>query len=94
MTVKGRKAVLTDSPDTIAGSVTNLYDCMRNCVHDMGIPLEQAIQAATENPARSIGIEKDYGRMAPGNYASFLLVDEKLQIRSIINYGKEYLART
>ena len=50
VTVKGRKAILTKNPDVIAGSVTNLLDCMRNCVQNMGIPLEDAVLAATENP--------------------------------------------
>ena len=57
VTVKGRKAVLTKDPGVIAGSVTNLFDCMKNCVQNMGIPLEDAVLAATENPAESIGVE-------------------------------------
>lgn len=87
VTVQGRRAVLTDAPDTIAGSVTNLYDCMTNSVKNMGVPLEQAVLAATENPARSIGIEQDYGRIAPGNYANIVLLDQNLQIRKIIQKG-------
>ena len=54
----------------------------------MGISLEQAVQAATENPARSIGIEQDYGRIAPGNFANIVLMDQELQIQSIIQKGK------
>lgn len=53
VTVKDRKAVLKDG--TLAGSATNLYGCMCKAV-EFGIPLEQAIMAATANPARSIGI--------------------------------------
>ncbi len=89
VTVQGRKAVLTEAPDTIAGSVTNLYDCMTNCVKNMGIPLEQAVLAATENPAKAIGIEQDYGRIAPGNFANIVLVDKELQINTIIKKGKQ-----
>ena len=53
VTVKDRKAVLKDG--TLAGSATNLYGCMCKAI-EFGIPLEQAIMAATANPARSIGI--------------------------------------
>lgn len=49
----------------------------------MGIPLEDAVLAATENPAESIGVEKDYGRIAVGNYGNLLLVDKDLQIKNI-----------
>lgn len=87
VTVKGKKAVLTEKPDVIAGSVTNLFECMRNCVQTMEIPIEVAVQAATENPAKSIGIEKDYGRIASGNYANLLLLDKELQICKIIQKG-------
>ena len=88
VTVKGRKAILTEKPDVIAGSVTNLFDCMRNCVQNMGIPLEDAVLAATENPAKSIGVEKDYGKIAVGNYGNLLLLDKELRIKNIVQKGK------
>ena len=88
VTVKGRKAVLTKDPGVIAGSVTNLFDCMKNCVLNMGIPLEDAVLAATENPAESIGVEKDYGKIAVGNYGNLLLLDKDLQIKNIVQKGK------
>ena len=56
----------------------NLFDCMKNCVLNMGIPLEDAVLAATENPVESIGVEKDYGRIAVGNYGNLLLLDKDL----------------
>jgi N-acetylglucosamine-6-phosphate deacetylase len=61
---------------------------MRNCVLDMGIPLEQAVRAATENPAKAIGIEKEYGRIEEGNYANLILTDKELNIMKIIRKGK------
>lgn len=88
VTVKGRLAVLTEQEGTIAGSATNLMDCMRCAVQEMGIPLETAVKAAAHNPARSIGIDKDYGDIAPGKYANVLLLDEKLKLVSVIQRGK------
>ncbi len=87
VTVTGKKAVLTSQPGVLAGSVTNLFDCMKNCVLTMGIPFEQAVRAATENPAKAIGVERDYGRIAPGNYGNVLLVDKELNIHHIIQKG-------
>ena len=49
VTVKGNLALLDDG--TIAGSATNLYDCMRTAIH-MGVPKEDAVRAATINPAK------------------------------------------
>lgn len=87
VTVHGSRAVLTAQPETIAGSVTCLYDCMRRAVLDMGVPLESAIRAASENPARSIGIENDYGSLAVGRWGNVILSDESLNIRHIIQKG-------
>ena len=85
--VAGRRAELVRDADTIAGSVTNLFDCMRTAVQKMGIPLETAVRAASENPARSIGIERDYGSIAPGRYGNIILCDSDLQIQAIVQKG-------
>ena len=50
--VVGKRATLGNT-DTIAGSATNLMDCMRTAVKQMGLPLEVAVGCATINPARS-----------------------------------------
>ena len=71
--MRGPRATLTEHPDTIAGSATCLYDCMRRAVCEMGVPLESAVRAATENPARSIGVDADYGSLAAGRYGNVVL---------------------
>ena len=88
VTVKGRLATLTEQEGTIAGSATNLMDCVRRAVQEMGIPLEAAVKAASHNPARSIGIDKDYGDIAPGKYANVLLLDDELKLVHVIQRGK------
>lgn len=88
VTVRGRLATLTEQAGTIAGSATNLMDCMRRAVQEMGIPLETAVKAASHNPARSIGIDKDYGDIAPGKYANVLLVDDELKLVHVIQRGR------
>jgi len=87
VTVKGRLAVLTEQEGTIAGSASNLMDCMRRAVKEMDIPLESAVKAATHNPARAIGIDKDYGDIAVGKYANVLLLDEELNLVHVIRRG-------
>ncbi|MDD4849498.1 MAG: N-acetylglucosamine-6-phosphate deacetylase [Gemmiger sp.] len=88
VTVQGPKATLTSDPGTIAGSATSLYDCMRRAVLEMGVPLESAVRAASENPARSIGVEADYGSIAPGRYGNLILADKALNIRQVIRRGE------
>ena len=88
VTVQGRRAFLTRDPQTVAGSVTNLYDCMKTAVREMGVPLEQAVRAATENPARAIGVDDKYGSILTGKYANVLLIDNDMEIKHIICHGK------
>lgn len=87
--VCGNRAVLADG--TIAGSVTNLADCMRTAVKEMQIPLESAVKAATINPAKAIGEDGEYGSITIGKYADFLLLDaDTLELKSVYSHGLEY----
>ena len=87
VTVRGPVATLTEHPGVIAGSATCLYDCMRRAVLDMDLPLASAVRAASENPARSIGVESDYGSLAPGRYGNVILADHQLNIQKVIQKG-------
>lgn len=85
--VIGNRATLT-SDGALAGSATNLMDCLRVAVMQMGIPLEYAVACTTINPAKVIGIEKDYGSIAIGKIANVVLLDKELNTkRIIINEG-------
>ena len=85
VTVRGNLATLHDG--TIAGSATNLMDCVRSAVK-MGIPLGQAIRSASTNPACAIGIGHDYGSLEPGKLANVVLLDEELNIHAILLRGR------
>ena len=81
VTVDGKLATLADG--TIAGSVTNLYKCMQTAV-SFGIPLEEAVAAATANPAKSIGIYDKVGSISVGKQADVLLLDKELNLKKVI----------
>lgn len=85
VTVKGNLAVLEDS--TIAGSVTNLMDCVRTAVHDMGIPFASAVKCAAVNPAKAVGIYDAYGSLTPGKFANIVILDKNLDIKTVLHHG-------
>ena len=87
ITVKGPRATLTEHPDTIAGSNTCLYDCMKRAVLEMNVPLESAVRAASETPAKSIGVDNDYGSLAAGRYGNVILADKELNLKAVIQKG-------
>lgn len=85
--VKGNLAVLEDG--TLAGSATNLMDCMKNAVKNMGIPLESAVKCAAVNPAKAIGIYDKYGSLEAGKLANIVIMDEDLTIDKVYCRGEE-----
>lgn len=72
----------------IAGSATNLMDCMRTVVKKMDIPLETAVACATINPAKSLGISDQYGSIEAGKKAHIVLLDSGLELQAVIKDGK------
>lgn len=86
--VTGKKAVLEDG--TIAGSASNLMDCLRVAVKEMQIPLESAVKACTLNPAKSLGLDDMHGSITTGKYANLVLLDKDLNIVKVFIKGKEY----
>ena len=89
VTVKGNLATLHDG--TIAGSATNLMDCMRFAVKHAGLPLETAVMCATANPAKEIGIFDEVGSIAVGKKADFVLLDQDLNLAGVYIDGKEFV---
>ena len=84
--LKGGIARLADG--TIAGSATNLYDCMLRAI-SFGIAKEDAVRAATWNPARQIGCLDVVGSIADGKRADFVVCDENLTRKAVWLAGKE-----
>ena len=84
--VEGNTAKLV-CDGSLAGSVTNLMDCLRIAVKQMNIPLESAVRCATMNPAKAIGIDMNYGSITPGKYANLILLDQNLAIKKIFVNG-------
>ena len=75
---------------TIAGSATNLYDCMLRAI-SFGIPREDAVRAATYNPARQLGCLDTVGSIRDGKQADFILCDAELNCRKVCLAGNEIL---
>ena len=83
---RGRRATLSDGL-TIAGSVSNLMECMRLSVTEMNIPLEDAVKCACVNPVKAIGLEDSYGRIEAGRIANLVMLDGDLNIVHVIRRG-------
>ena len=52
----------------------------RNMVELAGVPLVEAVQMATLNPARALGLEKQKGTLAAGADADLVILDDTLNV--------------
>ena len=86
VSMKDGKATLSGT-DTLAGSSIHLMEGLRRAVK-FGIPLRDAVRAATEIPARVIGIDSETGSISPGKAADLLLLDEQLNVLAVYVDGK------
>ena len=86
ITVKDQKATLFGT-DTIAGSSIHLMEGVRRAVR-FGIPLEDAVMAATVAPARAIGLFDRIGSIEPGKDADLVLLDHDLQVKAVFINGR------
>ncbi len=85
--VVGKRATLV-SDGAIAGSCTNLMDCVRIAVRDMRIPLELAVGCATINAAKSVGIYDRCGSLTEGKVADIVLLHPDLSTSMVILRGQ------
>lgn len=83
--LSGGVARLADG--TIAGSAANLYECMLRAI-SFGIAREDAIRAATYNPARQIGALDEVGSIRDGKVADFVVCDAALCPQAVYLRGK------
>ncbi len=82
VTKNGSHATLHDG--TLAGSATDLMGCMKVAATEMGLPLEVAVRAATENPARAIGVFDERGSLDAGKVADVVLLNADLNVAGVI----------
>ncbi len=83
-----RDGVARLADGTIACSATNLYDCMVNAIR-FGVGEEEAICAATCNPAKAIGADGLAGSIESGKIADFLICSPDYKTRRVFLAGKE-----
>jgi N-acetylglucosamine-6-phosphate deacetylase len=86
----GRAPTLPDG--TLAGSAVTMDASVANLVHHAGIPLEDAVTAASTTPARVVG-EDDRGCIAPGARADLVALDPDLRVVSTWIGGRQVFDR-
>lgn len=73
--------------ERLAGAIITLMDGVRNVI-GWGFSLEDTLTMSTLTPAQNLGVEDRIGSIAPGKVADVVIVDEKLDIQTVILRGK------
>ena len=84
--LSGGIAKLADG--TIAGSATDLFECMRRAV-TFGIKAEDAVRAATWNPACAIDAQQEIGSIETGKLADFVVCTAAFDRIAVYQGGKK-----
>jgi N-acetylglucosamine-6-phosphate deacetylase len=72
---------------SIAGSAMTFNEDVRNMVKRVGLPLPWAIQMASLNPARALGLEAHKGSLEIGKDADVILIDEEINVYLTVVQG-------
>lgn len=81
----GRATLVSNG--ALAGSATNLMECMKTVVQKMGISLETAVACATMNPAKCLGIYDSYGSLTPAKKGNVVLLDKEMNLKAVVKDG-------
>jgi N-acetylglucosamine-6-phosphate deacetylase len=86
ITVSGH--VCLDESGRLAGSNIDMASCVRNAVSMLGLPLTEAVQMASRNPAAFLGLGHEVGRIAPGYRANLVLATDRLEVVDTWIHGR------
>ena len=85
--VKNGEARLEDG--TLAGSVLKLNEAVRNIVQKCDVPFAVAVNYATKNPAKNLGVYDKMGSIEVGKKANFAIIDKNtFEVNMTVRDGK------
>ena len=84
--IEVRNGVARGVDDVLAGSALTMIDAVRN-LHELGVPLSEAVQAATGIPARVLG-SSSLGRLDVGSSADLVVLDDNLELDRVCVRGE------
>ena len=74
--------------ETIACSASDMWKCLKNTI-SWDVPEEEAVRAASYNPAKALGAHDKIGSIETGKYADFIITDAAYETKRVFIGGKE-----
>lgn len=76
------------APASLAGGTCHLIEVVSRAVRVAGVPLVDAVRAASQTPARILGLAGERGALLPGQAGDLVVVDETLRPLRVMKRGK------
>ncbi len=86
-TVFFRHGQCVDMNGTLGGSALTMIEGVQNLVHQVGIPLAEALRMASLYPARAIGRADELGSVAEGKIANLVIFNDAFQVTATLVDG-------
>ncbi len=80
-TITAIDGVVRNAAGALAGSALDMASAVRNSVHLLGLPLDEACRMAAQYPAEFLGIGGSHGRIAAGYRADLVLLDGEVCVQ-------------
>ncbi|WP_448136507.1 N-acetylglucosamine-6-phosphate deacetylase [Stenotrophomonas rhizophila] len=74
--------MVRNAAGSLAGSALDMATAVRNAVHLLGLPLDEAARMASRYPAQFLNLDDRLGEIAEGYQADLVLLDDALQVRA------------
>jgi N-acetylglucosamine-6-phosphate deacetylase len=71
---------------SLAGSTTNILNCVKNMVEKVGVNSVEAVNMASLNPSKLLGVDDVIGSLRKGKKANFAVINDNFEVfKTIIN---------
>jgi N-acetylglucosamine-6-phosphate deacetylase len=80
-TIIAKDGICQTASGVLAGSALDMASAVRNSVHMLGLPLDEAVRMASTYPADFLGLGKSHGRIAAGYAADLVVMGNDLLVR-------------
>ncbi|MGY3040934.1 N-acetylglucosamine-6-phosphate deacetylase [Rhodanobacter sp. TND4EL1] len=79
-TITAKDGICQTAQGVLAGSALDMASAVRNAVHLLGLPLDEAVRMASTYPAEFLGLGASHGRIAAGYRADLVALDHHHEV--------------
>lgn len=83
-----KEGIVRTESGSLAGSTTNILQCVQGLIEKMAVPPLSAVRMASLNPSELLGLDSILGSIKVGKQADLVVVDNKFEVVMTVVKGK------